>query len=78
MFLRLMFGCISGGAHKELQIAKMVMTSAAFVTASSQYEHDDFRKYKIDENKIKRITPGLDRKIFTPDINLPRENIFFQ
>jgi len=32
--------------------------------------------YKIDENKIKKITPGVDRKIFTPDLNLPRENIF--
>ena len=26
-------------------------------------------KYKIEENKIKKITPGLDRKIFTPDLS---------
>ena len=66
------------GYNKErVDCEKMVMTSSNFVTASSHYEHVMISEnYKIDENKIKKITPGLDRKIFTPDLNLPRENIF--
>ena len=62
---------------KRVDCEKMVMTSSNFVTASSHYEHVMISEnYKIDENKIKKITPGLDRKIFTPDLNHPRENIF--
>ena len=71
-------GIFLEGYNKErVDCEKMVMTSSNFVTASSHYEYVIISKnYKIDENKIKKITPGLDRKIFTPDLNLPRENIF--
>ena len=71
-------GVFLEGYNKErVDCEKMVMTSSNFVTASSHYEHVLISEnYKIDENKIKKITPGLDRKIFTPDLNLPRENIF--
>ena len=71
-------GVFLEGYNKErVDCEKMVMTSSNFVTASSHYEHIMISEnYKIDENKIKKITPGLDRKIFTPDLNLPRENIF--
>ena len=71
-------GVFLEGYNKErVDCEKMVMTSAAFVTASSQYEHVMISEnYQIDEDKIRKITPGLDRKIFTPDLNLQRENIF--
>ena len=71
-------GVFLEGYNKErVDCEKMVMTSSNFVTASSHYEHVLISEnYKIDENKIKKITPGLDRKIFTPDLNLHRENIF--
>ena len=71
-------GVFLEGYNKErVDCEKMVMTSSNFVTASSHYEHVMISEnYKIDENKIKKITPGLDRKIFLPDLNLPRENIF--
>ena len=71
-------GVFLEGYNKErVDCEKMVMTSSNFVTASSHYEHVMISEnYKIDENKIKKITPGLDRKIFSPDLNLPRENIF--
>jgi len=71
-------GVFLEGYNKErVDCEKMVMTSSNFVTASSHYEHVMISEnYKIDENKIKKITPGLDRKIFTPDLNLPRDNIF--
>ena len=71
-------GVFLEGYNKErVDCEKMVMTSSNFVTASSHYEHVMISEnYKIDENKIKKITPGLDRKIFTPDLNLPRKNIF--
>ena len=71
-------GVFLEGYNKErVDCEKMVMTSSNFVTASSHYEHVMISEnYTIDENKIKKITPGLDRQIFTPDLNLPRENIF--
>ena len=71
-------GVFLEGYNKErVDCEKMVMTSSNFVTASSHYEHVMISEnYKIDENKIKKITPGLDHKIFSPDLNLPRENIF--
>ena len=71
-------GVFLDGYNKErVDCEKIVMTSSNFVTVSSQYEHVMISEnYKINENKIKKITPGLDRKIFKPDINLPRENIF--
>ncbi len=71
-------GVFLDGYNKErVDCEKIVMTSSNFVTVSSEYEHVMISEnYKINENKIKKITPGLDRKIFKPDINLPRENIF--
>ncbi len=71
-------GVFLDGYNKErVDCEKMVMTSSEFVTASSNFEHVMISEnYKIDENKIKKIIPGLDRKIFTPVLNLPRENIF--
>ena len=71
-------GVFLEGYNKErVDCEKIVMTSSNYVTASSHYENVMISEnYKIDENKIKKITPGLDRKIFTPDLNLPRENIF--
>ena len=71
-------GVFLDGYNKErVDCEKMVMTSSEFVTASSNFEHVMISdNYKIDENKIKKIIPGLDRKIFTPVLNLPRENIF--
>ena len=71
-------GVFLDGYNKErVDCEKIVMTSSNFVTVSSQYEHVMISEnYKINENKIKKITPGLDRKIFKPDLNLPRENIF--
>ena len=71
-------GVFLEGYNKErVDCEKMVMTSSNFVTASSHYEHVMISEnYKIDENKVRKITPGLDRKIFTPDLNLPRKNIF--
>ena len=32
--------------------------------------------YKIDENKIKKVTPGVDKEIFSPDPSVKKENIF--
>ena len=71
-------GVFLDGYNKErVDCEKMVMISSKFVTASSNYEYVMISEnYKIDENKIKKIIPGLDRKIFTPVLNLPRENIF--
>ncbi len=71
-------GVFLDGYNKErVDCEKIVMTSSNFVTVSSHYEHVMISEnYNINENKIKKITPGLDRKIFKPDLNLPRENIF--
>ena len=52
------------------------MTSTNLVTASSVFETMLIADtYKIDENKIKKITPGVDRKIFIPDLSVEKENI---
>tara|TARA_B100001027_G_scaffold101963_1_gene70069 strand:- start:786 stop:1442 length:657 start_codon:yes stop_codon:yes gene_type:complete len=32
--------------------------------------------YKVDENKIRKITPGVDRELFSPDLSVKKENIF--
>ena len=71
-------GVFLEGYNKErVDCEKMVMTSSNFVTASSHYEHVMISEnYKIDENKIKKITPGIDKEIFTPDLTIERENIF--
>ena len=61
---------------ERVDCKKFVMTSTNLVTASSVFETMLIADtYKIDENKIKKITPGVDRKIFIPDLSVEKENI---
>ena len=54
------------------------MTSSNLVTASSVFENMLIADtYKVDENKIKKITPGVDREIFSPDLSVEKKKIFF-
>jgi len=70
-------GIFLNGYNKErVDCEKIVMTSTNLVTASSVFETMLIADtYKIDENKIKKITPGVDRKIFIPDLSVEKENI---
>ena len=70
-------GIFLDGYNKErVDCEKMVMTSTNLVTASSFFETMLIAdSYKIDENKIEKITPGVDRKIFIPDSSVEKENI---
>ena len=70
-------GIFLDGYNKErVDCEKIVMTSTNLVTASSGFETMLIADtYKIDENKIKKITPGVDRKIFIPDLSVEKENI---
>ena len=70
-------GIFLDGYNKErVDCEKIVMTSTNVVTASSIFETMLIADiYKIDENKIKKITPGVDRKIFIPDLSVEKENI---
>ena len=70
-------GVFLEGYNKErVDCEKMIMTSSSFTTASSSYENVLISEsYLIDENKIQQIAPGVDKKIFRPNIDLPRENI---
>ena len=70
-------GIFLDGYNKErVDCEKIVMTSTNSVTASSVFETMLIADtYKIDENKIKKITPGVDRKIFVPDLSAEKENI---
>ena len=70
-------GIFLDGYNKErVDCEKMVMTSTNLVTASSIFETMLIADtYKVDENKIKKITPGVDRKIFIPDLSVEKENI---
>ena len=70
-------GIFLDGYNKErVDCEKIVMTSTNLVTASSVFENMLIADtYKIDENKIKKITPGVDRKIFIPDLSVEKENI---
>ena len=70
-------GIFLDGYNKErVDCEKIVMTSTNSVTASSIFETMLIADtYKIDENKIKKITPGVDRKIFIPDLSVEKENI---
>ncbi len=70
-------GIFLDGYNKErVDCEKIVMTSTNVVTASSVFETMLIADtYKIDENKIKKITPGVDRKIFIPDLSVEKENI---
>ena len=70
-------GIFLEGYNKErVDCEKIVMTSTNVVTASSVFETMLIADtYKIDENKIKKITPGVDREIFIPDLSVEKENI---
>ena len=70
-------GIFLDGYNKErVDCEKIVMTSTNLVTASSVFETMLIADtYKIDENKIKKITPGVDKKIFIPDLSVEKENI---
>ena len=71
-------GVFLDGYNKErVDCEKIVMTSSYIVTASSEFENMLIADtYKVDENKIKKIIPGVDREIFSPDLSIKRENIF--
>ena len=70
-------GVFLDGYNKErVDCEKIVMTSSNLVTTSSVFETMLIGDtYKIDENKIKKIIPGVDRKIFIPDSSVEKENI---
>ena len=71
-------GVFLDGYNKErVDCEKIVMTSSDLVTVSSEFENMLIADtYKVDENKIKKIIPGVDREIFSPDLSVKRENIF--
>ena len=71
-------GVFLDGYNKErVDCEKIVMTSSNLVTTSSVFETMLITdSYKIDENKIKKIIPGVDREIFSPDLSVKKENIF--
>ena len=71
-------GVFLDGYNKErVDCEKIVMTSSNIITASSVFETMLITDtYKVDENKIKKIIPGVDREIFKPDLSVKRENIF--
>ena len=71
-------GVFLDGYNKErVDCEKIVMNSANIITASSEFENMLIADtYKVDENKIKKIIPGVDREIFSPDLSVRRENIF--
>ena len=66
------------GYNKErVDCEKMVMSASNIVTTSSIFEEFMISEnYTIDKNKIKKITPGVDKEIFVPELNIERENIF--
>ena len=71
-------GIFLDGYNKErVDCEKMVMSASNIVTTSSIFEEFMISEnYKIDKNKIKKITPGVDKEIFVPELNIERENIF--
>ena len=71
-------GVFLDGYNKErVDCEKLVMDASNIVTSSSIFEEFMISEnYKIDENKIKKITPGIDKEIFIPDATIKRENIF--
>jgi len=53
------------------------MNSSDVITTSSLFEEEMIlENYNADSNKLKKITPGVDIEIFTPDTTIKRENIF--
>ena len=71
-------GVFLDGYNKErVDCEKLVMDASNIVTSSSIFEEFMISEnYKTDENKIKKITPGIDKEIFIPDATIKRENIF--
>ena len=71
-------GVFLDGYNKErVDCEKLIMTSSNYITASSNFEQNLISEsYKIDKNKIKKITPGIDRSLFAPDLSANRKNIF--
>ena len=71
-------GIFLDGYNKErVDCEKLVMSASNIVTTSSIFEEFMISKnYKIDKNKIKKITHGVDKEIFVPELNIERENIF--
>ncbi len=67
---------IEGYNNERVDCEKIIMTTSNFVTASSNYENTLISEsYKIDKKKIKLIKPGVDKKLFSLDPSLSRENI---
>ena len=71
-------GVFLDGYNKErVDCEKIVMTSANIITASSEFENMLIADtYNVNENKIKKITPGVDKEIFSPNPSVKKENIF--
>ena len=71
-------GVFLDGYNKErVDCEKLIMTSSNYITASSSFEQNLISEsYQIDKNKIKKITPGIDRSLFAPDLSANRKNIF--
>ena len=71
-------GVFLDGYNKErVDCEKLIMTSSNYITASSNFEENLISEsYHIDKNKIKKITPGIDRSLFAPDLSANRKNIF--
>ena len=71
-------GVFLDGYNKErVDCEKLIMTSSNYITASSDFEQNLISEsYQIDKNKIKKITPGIDRSLFAPDLSANRKNIF--
>ena len=71
-------GIFLDGYNKErVDCEKIIMNSSDVVTTSSLFEEVMIlENYIADSNKLKKITPGVDIEIFTPDTTIKRENIF--
>jgi len=71
-------GVFLEGYNKErADCEKIVMSSSQFVTASTNYEQTLISEsYQVDNQKIKKINPGVDYELFLPDKSIERENIF--
>ena len=71
-------GIFLDGYNKErVDCEKIVMNSSDIITTSSLFEEEMIlENYNADSNKLKKITPGVDIEIFTPDTTIKRENIF--
>lgn len=71
-------GVFLDGYNKErVDCERLIMNASNIVTSSSVFEEFMISEnYKIDEKKINKIIPGIDVEIFTPDMNIEREDIF--